>query len=110
MPLVLHRNHPKLFHPATTTGFALERAEHVRLDVFDLLGRHVRTLLDGQWLSGNHEIRFDAGDLPIGTYIRRLQAGGKSTSRKMVLVRSWNGCAWHGVRGLIVSVTTTKQV
>jgi len=58
-----------------------------RLHVFDLLGRQVATLVDEVKASGNYEARFDASQLASGVYFCRLNAGGFTDTRKMILTR-----------------------
>ena len=59
----------------------------VRLVVFDVLGRQVRVLLDGTRQAGAHEVLFDAGGLPSGTYLYRLETPQGSLVRTMLLAR-----------------------
>ncbi|MCB0313067.1 MAG: T9SS type A sorting domain-containing protein, partial [Calditrichaeota bacterium] len=54
---------------------------------YDMLGRKVATLVDGQLPAGSHALRWDASGLPSGVYIYRLQVNGDAQSRKMVLLR-----------------------
>lgn len=59
----------------------------VRLDVLDVLGRRVATLVDGSLSSGSHETRFDTADLPAGLYLYRLSIGQGVTARRLLVVR-----------------------
>jgi hypothetical protein len=59
----------------------------VELRVFDVLGREVRSLVDGHVASGRHQVQFDAGDLPAGLYFYTLQAADARETRRMLLVR-----------------------
>jgi hypothetical protein len=88
----LGQNYPNPFNPETRIDFQLLRAGHVRLDVHNLRGQLVRTLVDGPLGAGTHGLSFDARDeagrpLASGVYIYRLQADGHEDSRKMLLVR-----------------------
>ncbi|MCH8487114.1 MAG: M12 family metallo-peptidase [Candidatus Cyclonatronum sp.] len=83
----LHQNYPNPFNPATTIGFTLPEAGEARLEVFNLAGQRVATLLDGPTAAGTHQLRFDASALSSGVYLYRLQAGGMVISRSMVLVK-----------------------
>lgn len=86
--IALDQNYPNPFNPSTTIRFTLPEASIVRITVFDLLGRSVRTLVDGQAMdAGVHEVAFDARDLASGTYIYRMDAGATSISRQMTLVK-----------------------
>ena len=83
----LDQNHPNPFNPSTVISFALPEASHVRLTVFDVLGREVKTLMDGQIDAGNHRVHFNASGLPSGTYLYRIQAAGFTTSKVMHLAK-----------------------
>jgi hypothetical protein len=84
---VLHQNYPNPFNPSTRISFDLPRNSQVRLEVFDVLGRRVSTLIDGERNAGSHAMIFKAGDLAGGVYIARLQAGDVMQSRKLLLLR-----------------------
>ena len=60
-------NDPNPFNP-TTIAYSLLQAEQVRLSVYDVLGREVRRLVDRDQAAGRHEVVFEAGTLPSGTY------------------------------------------
>ena len=76
----LEPNYPNPFGMTTSIEFNLTRPETVRLVVFDLLGRPVTTLADGQYGIGNHRVTFDGAALPAGTYFYRLETGeGRQT-------------------------------
>lgn len=87
----LHTIQPNPFSRATTVRFALPRPVTLRLDVFDLLGRRVRTLADGEYPAGEHGIPWDGTDgdgravLP-GVYLCRMVAGPYRAQRTMVVL------------------------
>ncbi|MFQ5568063.1 MAG: alpha-amylase family glycosyl hydrolase [Rhodothermales bacterium] len=83
----LEPNYPNPFNPATTLRYTLPEAGPVRLDVFDVLGRRVAVLAEGIQPPGTHEVVFEAGHLPSGPYLYRLQAGARVLSRTMLLVK-----------------------
>jgi hypothetical protein len=84
----LYQNYPNPFNPATKIQFDLASAATVKLSVFDILGREVSTLVNNETLSGGtHVVEFDAGNMPSGIYMYRLEAGGLSESRKMILMK-----------------------
>jgi uncharacterized protein DUF4397/type IX secretion system substrate protein len=83
----LETNYPNPFNPSTMIRFSTPQTGTVRLAVYDLLGREVRVLVDGLVNAGDHEVRFDAKDLPSGTYLYRLETGSGSLARQMLLVR-----------------------
>lgn len=83
----LNQNYPNPFNPSTTIPFELFEASNVRMEVYDMLGRRVALLVNETLQAGRHTAVFDAGSLPSGVYIARLQAGGVVFSRKMLLVK-----------------------
>lgn len=85
--LVLEQSHPNPFRTRTLLRFYLPAPTDVTLDVWDVMGRRVATVAAGARGAGWHEAAFDAGNLPAGLYLYRLQAGGRMLSRPMTLVR-----------------------
>ncbi len=84
---ILHQNHPNPFNPRTQITFTLPGASHVRLEVLDLQGRRVASLVDGRMSTGMHSVTFDGRDLPSGMYISRLITDQGTRERKMMLIR-----------------------
>ena len=78
---------PNLFNPATTSRYELPENALVTLEVFDMLGRRVATLVNEAQASGQHQAAFDATGLSSGLYLYRLQAGEFAQTRKMLLVK-----------------------
>jgi len=83
---------PNPFNPQTTLGFSLPRDGEVQLRIFDQRGRLVATLIDGPELAGSHAAVWRGVDdqgrnLPSGTYLCRLVAGGESVSTKVQLLK-----------------------
>ncbi len=85
--ITLFQNYPNPFNPATNIQFYVNRSQGVRIDIFDILGRHVRTLTDRDYLQGHHNLSFEARDLASGVYIYRLTAGNQRASKKMMLIK-----------------------
>lgn len=79
--------YPNPFNPSTTISYYLPAAAPVTLDVFNVLGRKVQTLLDGWQEAGVSSAPFDARSLASGVYIVRLQTGGAVRTTKMLLLR-----------------------
>ena len=82
----LSNNYPNPFSNRTLIRYGLPIASTVQLDVYDLLGRHVRTLVRSQQESGWHEIVFDGTSLPAGMYLYRLQTESFSQTQSMILI------------------------
>jgi len=83
----LSQNYPNPFNPTTTISFAIEHPQFVTLKVYDLLGREIRTLIDGDRQAGQHTVPFDASNLSSGMYFYHLQAGDMAESKRMVLLK-----------------------
>ena len=85
--VTLSANYPNPFNPETTIPYELPKAGQVRLAVYDMLGHEVAVLVDESKPAGNHTVRFGAGHLPSGVYAYRLQAGGETVVRTMLLLK-----------------------
>lgn len=83
----LEQNYPNPFNPATTIRYSLPETADVRLEVFNLLGQRVATLVNGSVDAGVHTVSFDASALSSGVYLYRLQTSGMVLTRKMLLVK-----------------------
>jgi len=78
---------PNPFNPSTTISYALPKACEVKLIVYDIQGRVVRTLIN-QWQNpGIHEVTFDGSDLASGIYVYHIEAGEYERVNKMVLLK-----------------------
>ncbi|OKL39423.1 S8 family serine peptidase [Pontibacter flavimaris] len=80
-------SYPNPFTHATTINYAVEKDGYVTVEVFDVLGNKVQTLLTEDKSAGNHSLKFDGSGLPSGTYIYRVNAAGKVSSNRMILVQ-----------------------
>ncbi len=83
----LEQNYPNPFNPSTNIDFTITQASHVKLSVFDILGRKVATLINNKMTAGIHSIRFDASRLSSGVYFYRLDTGGQSITKKLTLIK-----------------------
>jgi hypothetical protein len=83
----LSEAYPNPFNPSTRITYALPEATHVRLKVYDPLGREVATLVDGLTEAGRHSAVWRAGAAPSGLYLYRLEAGSFSRTRTMLLIK-----------------------
>jgi hypothetical protein len=84
---VLEQNYPNPFNPSTTIRFSLLQREHVTLKVFDVTGREVATLVEGEMSAGEHVVFFTPKALASGVYLYRLQTGQSFHQKKMVVTR-----------------------
>lgn len=85
--VVLKQNFPNPFNPSTVIRYELPITGDVRLEVYDMLGRRVATLVDAQKQAGRHEVSFDASDLASGVYMYRLRASGTVLTRQFTLIK-----------------------
>ncbi len=83
----LHQNYPNPFNPSTTIMFDLPEERVVTIEVFNVLGQKVRTLLHQSRNAGRHFINFDGVELPSGVYLYRLRDGNRSLSKRMLLAK-----------------------
>ncbi|HTP81142.1 MAG TPA: T9SS type A sorting domain-containing protein, partial [Bacteroidota bacterium] len=84
----LRQNYPNPFNPSTTIQFTVPSDGRASLKVFDILGREVATLVDGEVKAGVlQQATFDASKMSSGIYFARLQFGGKQLMKKMLLLK-----------------------
>ncbi|MCH8567989.1 MAG: T9SS type A sorting domain-containing protein [Balneolales bacterium] len=83
----LSQNYPNPFNPVTNIQFALPEASEVRLEIYNIAGQRVATLVESKMEAGYHTTTFDASRLASGVYLYRLRAGGETITRKMTLVK-----------------------
>ena len=83
----LDQNYPNPFNPSTTIAFSLDKAQHVTLAVYDLLGQEVRVLADGTRPAGRYRVTFDALDLASGTYLYILKTDERTAVKSMALLK-----------------------
>ncbi|HEY9167078.1 MAG TPA: FG-GAP-like repeat-containing protein [Candidatus Kryptonia bacterium] len=84
---MLYQNYPNPFNPVTVIRFEVPKAEHVLLTIYDVLGRKVETLVDGNISPGYYEFPFDGTRLSTGVYFYRLSAGSFKQVKKMLLLK-----------------------
>ncbi|UCE65805.1 MAG: right-handed parallel beta-helix repeat-containing protein [Candidatus Zixiibacteriota bacterium] len=84
---ILMQNYPNPFNSGTTIRFSIVKSTEVRLAVYDMLGRKVRTLIDEYKQAGIHTANFDATGLSSGVYFCRLQVGEVVKTRPMVFLK-----------------------
>ena len=106
----LGHNYPNPFNPSTVIPYQLPTAGHVRLDVFNVLGQHVATLVDAERPAGFHTAKWDATDaagqaMAAGVYLYRLTAGGQQQIQRMVLIDGQAGIA-AGASSSVAAMST----
>jgi hypothetical protein len=88
----LAQNYPNPFNPTTTIRYEIPVTSDVKLEIFDVLGRKVSTLVNARLSAGQYDATFDASSLSSGVYFYRLQASGAANhhfiqTKKMILVK-----------------------
>jgi hypothetical protein len=83
----LEQNFPNPFNPKTDIVFRVKEDGKVRITVYDILGREVERLVDGQLKAGTHRITFNGQQLPSGLYLYRMEAADFQQVKKMALIK-----------------------
>jgi hypothetical protein len=83
----LFGNYPNPFNASTTIRYSLSQECQVTIDIYDLLGNHVITLLNATENAGNHNIVWKAGNQPSGIYFYKIRAGENSSLGRMSLLK-----------------------
>jgi hypothetical protein len=89
MPIdfALNQNYPNPFNPTTTIAFDIKSTSFVRVAVYDLLGRQVKTLVNETRDAGRHSVQLNASDLSSGLYIVRMETAGRVFERAITLIK-----------------------
>ena len=83
----LGQSYPNPFNPTTTISYQLPKQTHVTLKVFDLLGREVASLVNGEQPAGYKSVTWNAANVPSGIYFYRMQTKEFTQSRKLLLLK-----------------------
>ncbi|MBS1494109.1 MAG: T9SS type A sorting domain-containing protein [Bacteroidetes bacterium] len=84
----LKQNYPNPFNPETIISFSLDKPQYVSLKIYDMIGKEIKTLVEGVTGPGEHKIRFDASEIPAGIYFYTLKTDNKVyQTKKMILVK-----------------------
>jgi len=83
----LHQNYPNPFNPATIIRYTIGEKVSVLLDVYNMAGQRVETLVNDVKDKGEHEVKFDGKDLGSGLYFFRMKAGDYKLVRKGLLIK-----------------------
>jgi hypothetical protein len=84
---MMFQNHPNPFNAATTIRYELPKFAEVTVDIYDILGRKVATLVSGPQQAGPHRVVWDATEYPSGIYFYRLKANDFVETKKMLLLK-----------------------
>ncbi|MFQ5868854.1 MAG: DUF362 domain-containing protein [Candidatus Zixiibacteriota bacterium] len=80
-------NYPNPFNATTTIGYQLPVGSDVKLEIYDLQGQKVTTLVEGHIPAGSHRVSWDASSFSSGIYFYKLTAGDKASTRRMTLLK-----------------------
>lgn len=83
----LSQNHPNPFNPATSIEFSIPEDSYAKLTIYDVLGREVAVLIDQQLKRGVYRETWNAANYPSGVYFYKLQTGGFTETKKMILIK-----------------------
>jgi len=83
----LEQNFPNPFNPSTKINYSIPENSQVTIEVFNVIGRRVATLVDREMVPGSYTVNFDASNLSSGMYFYRLQAGSTLITKKMTLIK-----------------------
>lgn len=85
---MLNQNYPNPFNPSTTIEYQVARPGNIAIRVYDIQGRMIDTLVDGDHVTGLHAVQWDASALASGTYFYRIESAGKAVqTKKAILVK-----------------------
>lgn len=83
----LKQNYPNPFNPSTTIAYSLPKSAHVKITVYNMLGKQVGILVNQPRKAGDHMVKFNASNLASGVYLYRLEADGAFKTNKMILIK-----------------------
>jgi len=83
----LSQNYPNPFNPTTTIDLSLPMRSKVKVEIFNVLGQKIMTLVDGSMPAGTHKLFVDGSKLSSGVYFYKVKAGQFEASKKMVLIK-----------------------
>ena len=88
----LHQNYPNPFNPSTVISFSLDKEEFVSIDIYNMTGKHILSLMNGKKKVGTHNINWNGRDkndalIASGQYFYQLRTSSSSTVMKMLFIR-----------------------
>jgi hypothetical protein len=81
------QNYPNPFNPSTTIDYELPKSSFVTISVYNILGKEIATLVEGEKSAGYYQVTWNAENLPSGIYFYTFKAGNKIATKKMILVK-----------------------
>jgi len=83
----LYQNFPNPFNPSTTIEYDLPKSSDVKIEVYNIAGQKIQTLLNKKMAAGSHQVEFNAQNLSSGVYFYRIEAGEYQDVKKMILLK-----------------------
>ena len=83
----LYQNYPNPFNPETVIEYDIPKDDHVEIEIYDVLGEKIQTLINERINAGKHKIKFDAKKLSSGTYFYRLRSDKLTITKKLLLLK-----------------------
>ncbi len=83
----LYQNYPNPFNPTTTISYTIPRTSQVELNVYDLSGRLIKSLVNSEQNPGNYQVSIDGSQFPSGLYIYRLSYNNTIKTKRMILLK-----------------------
>lgn len=83
----LSQNYPNPFNPITNISFNISKSSHVKLEIFDINGKKIETLLNSSFSSGEYKIQWNAVNFASGIYFYKIESGNFIETKRMVLVK-----------------------
>lgn len=83
----LFQNYPNPFNPSTTIKFSIPVDGKIMMNLYNVLGEKIRTLINEERKAGTHRIEFNASDLSSGVYLYTIEFAGKHIAKKMILLK-----------------------
>ena len=84
---LLYQNYPNPFNPVTVISWQLTTSTHVELNIYNILGEKVRTLVNKKYVPGRYEYVFDASGLAAGLYFYRIKTDQFMKTKRMILIK-----------------------
>ncbi len=87
MGFTLFQNYPNPFNPVTLIDYSVSKTGFITIKIFDILGRYITTLVNGERNPGKYAIKFNASQLTSGIYFCKMQAGSFEQTKKLILMK-----------------------
>ena len=84
---ILHQNYPNPFNPTTNIKLDIPKSSYVKLNVYNILGKEIATLVNEKLGAGSYEVDWNGSGYPSGVYFYRLQAGEFVDMKKMLFIK-----------------------